>query len=63
MNKEFYLSVSGRVHHLFLSIEGLCASREKTLQCQTRTSMGSMTGCNSVLSSDCISGYDTSHNL
>lgn len=48
MNEEFYLGVSGRVHHLFLSMEELCASEEKTLQCQTRASMGSMTGCNSV---------------
>lgn len=63
MNEEFFLSVSGRVHHLFLSMEGLCASGEKTLQCQTRTSMGSMTGCNSVLSSDHINSYDTSHKL
>lgn len=47
MNEQFYLSVSGRVHHLFLDREGLCTSGEKTLLCQTRTSMGSMTGCNS----------------
>lgn len=51
MTEEVYLCMSGSIHHLFLSLEGLCASREKSLRCQTRTSMGSVTGCNSVLSS------------
>lgn len=63
MTEEVYLGMSGSIHHLFLSMEGLCASRENSLQCQTRTSMGSVTGCNSVLSSDRINGYDTSHKL
>lgn len=52
MNEEVYLCMSGSIHHLLLNVEELCASREKSLWCQTRTSMGSVTGCNSVLSSD-----------
>lgn len=63
MAEEVHLGMSGSIHHLFFSMEGLCASREKSLQCQTRTSMGSVTGCNSVLASNHIRGYDTSHKL
>lgn len=63
MTEGVYLGMSGSIHHLFLSMEGLCASREKSPRCQTRASMGSVTGCNSVLSPDHINGYDTSHKL
>lgn len=51
MNEEVYLSMSGSIHHL-LSVEGLCASREKSLWWQNRASMNSVTGCGGVRSSD-----------
>lgn len=63
MTGEVYLCMAGSIHHLFLSMEGLCASGEKPPWCQTKTSIGSVTGCNSILSLDHINGYDTSHKL
>lgn len=45
-----HLSMSWSIHHLSC-MEGLCASREKSLWSQTRASMGSVTGCYSLLSS------------
>lgn len=45
-----HLSVSWSIHHLSC-MEGLRASREKSLWCQTSASMGSVTGCYSPLSS------------
>lgn len=59
MTEEVHLGMSWSIHHLFLSVEGLRASREKSLWCQTSASMDSVTGCSSILSSEHLNGYET----